>query len=109
MFSLQSKLRESETPDDAYHQIVGVDRKGAVSASELNATSEAVIPSHTEALKMVEEKDVEVVEMKERLASVEETCSQMAAQMSAMMSMMANMQKAFVGENISNAVSCDSS
>ncbi|KAI3805155.1 hypothetical protein L1987_27265 [Smallanthus sonchifolius] len=99
-----SKLRESATPDDAYHRVMGTDRKGGASVSELNATCETITPSRAEALKLVEEKDAEVVEMKERLASMEETCSQMAAQMSAMMSMMANMQKGFIGESIPNDV-----
>ncbi|MFS7919745.1 putative chromatin remodeler Bromodomain family [Helianthus anomalus] len=102
-----SELRESANPEDAYHRVMGGDRERGnrgVSVSELNATRETIVPSRAEALKMVEEKNVEVVEMKERLASVEETCSQMAAQMSAMVSMMANMQKAFTGENIPNGI-----
>ncbi|KAK9077051.1 hypothetical protein SSX86_005386 [Deinandra increscens subsp. villosa] len=99
-----SKLLESGTQDDAYHRLIGADRKGGVSLPELKATCATIIPSHDEALKMVEEKNAEVVEMKERLASVEETCSQMAAQMSAMVSMMANMQKGFLRENTPNHV-----
>lgn len=92
--SLQSQLRESTNQDD-------------LSQFGLNATSSlpgTVIPTRSEALMMVKEKNAEVVEMKERLASVEQTCSQMAAQMSAMVSMMANMQKASP-ENLPSAVS----
>ncbi|KAI7742297.1 hypothetical protein M8C21_018143, partial [Ambrosia artemisiifolia] len=99
-----SKLRESASPEETYHRVMGVDRNGGVSVSELNATRKTIIPSHGEALKMVEEKNAEVVELKERLASVEETCSQMASQMSAMVSMMANMQKSFMGQNIPDNV-----
>ena len=63
------------------------------------------ISTRAQAIKMVTRKNSEIVEMKERLKSVEETCSQMASQMSEMVSMMATMQKAFLGGNIPNAVS----
>ncbi|KAI3805156.1 hypothetical protein L1987_27269 [Smallanthus sonchifolius] len=114
-----SQLRESETnkeqtvinknkpQDDAYNRVMGVDRKCSVSLLGLNATpsrSGSEVPTRAEALRMVKEKNAEVVEMKEKLASVEETCSQMAAQMSAMMSMMANMQKASPGASFQNDV-----
>ncbi|KAD4179398.1 hypothetical protein E3N88_27989 [Mikania micrantha] len=99
-----SKLRESATLDDAYQRVMGVDKKGGGSLSELDVARESIIPGHTEALKMVEEKNAELVAMKGRLASVEETCSQMAAQMSVMMSMMANMHKDFIRGNTPNDV-----
>ncbi|XP_076930895.1 uncharacterized protein LOC143595862 isoform X2 [Bidens hawaiensis] len=90
---------------DAFNRLTRVDdnnNKGSGSQSESNGGT--IVPSHAAALKMVEAKSVEVDEMKQRLTSMEETCSQMAAQMSAMVSMMANMQKAFVGANVPNNV-----
>ncbi|KAM0036203.1 putative chromatin remodeler Bromodomain family [Helianthus debilis subsp. tardiflorus] len=103
----QSTINKNEPQDDAYDRVMGVDRKGSVSLLGLNATPSRFgsdIPTRAEALRMVSEKNAEVVEMKQKLASVEETCSQMAAQMSAMMSMMANMQKASPGTNFNNEV-----
>lgn len=87
---------------------MGVDTKSGGSLIGLYGTPPPPpppLPSHVEALKMVEEKNAEVVEMKERLASVEQTCSQMAAQMSQMLSMMATMQKPSLEGNVPNAVS----
>ncbi|KAL8222774.1 hypothetical protein R6Q57_020173 [Mikania cordata] len=103
----QTTVNKNEPQDDAYNRVMGVDRKGGVPLLGLNATSShsgSEIPTRAEALRMVSEKNAEVVEMKEKLASVEETCSQMAAQMSAMMSMMTNMQKASSGVNFHNDV-----
>ncbi|XP_076883886.1 uncharacterized protein LOC143532845 [Bidens hawaiensis] len=124
--SVIAKLRKPVTPtqDDAFNRLTRVDNnnkgggsqsdafnhlmradnnnKGGGSQSESNGGT--IVPSHAAALKMVEAKSVEVDEMKQRLTSMEETCSQMAAQMSAMVSMMANMQKAFVGANAPNNV-----
>ena len=51
------------------------------------------LPTRIEAIKMVEKKNSEVVEMKEKLSSMEQTCSQMAAQMSQIVALMATMQK----------------
>lgn len=101
-------INKNESQDDAYTRVMGVDRKRGVSLLGLNATpscSGADIPTRDEALRMVKEKNAEVIEMKQKLASVEETCSQMAAQMSTMMSMMANMHKASPGTNFCNDVS----
>ncbi|KAI3755176.1 hypothetical protein L1987_54971 [Smallanthus sonchifolius] len=103
----QTVINKNEPQDDAYNHVMGVVRKRDVSLFGLNATpsrSGSEVPTRAEALKMVKEKNAEVVEMKEKLASVEETCSQMAAQMSAMMSMMANMQKASPGASFQNDV-----
>lgn len=118
--TFQSQLRESAThkeetlvnknepEDDAYNRVMGVDKKSGVSLFGLNATPShpgTEIPTRAEALRMVTEKNAEVLEMKEKLASMEETCAQMASQMSAMVSMMATMQKASSAENVPNAVS----
>ncbi|KAK9077049.1 hypothetical protein SSX86_005384 [Deinandra increscens subsp. villosa] len=103
----QTTINKSEPQDDAYNRVMGVDKKSTVPLLGLNATpycSGSEIPTRAEALRMVNEKNAEVVKMKEKLASVEETCSQMAAQMSAMMSMMANMHKASPGANFNNNV-----
>lgn len=99
---------ENKVEDDVYNRIMGVDTKSGGSLIGLYGTPPPPpppLPSHVEALKMVEEKNAEVVEMKERLASVEQTCSQMAAQMSQMLSMMATMQKPSLEGNVPNAVS----
>nr|XP_043631054.1 uncharacterized protein LOC122602438 [Erigeron canadensis]XP_043631055.1 uncharacterized protein LOC122602438 [Erigeron canadensis] len=66
------------------------------------------IPTRADALRMFKEKNAEVAEMRERLASVEQTCSQMAAQMSTMVSMMASMQKNFPAGSFPNAGACTS-
>lgn len=78
---------------------MGIEGKGSVSLYGSNA------PSRADALRMVSQKNAEVAEMKERLKSVEQTCSQMASQMSAMVSMMASLQKAPPSESFPNAVS----
>lgn len=103
----ETLINKDEPQDDAYSRVMGQDRKGGVSLYGLNANPSRPgmeIPTRAEALKMVTDKNAEVLEMKEKLASVEQTCSQMAAQMSVMVSMMANMQKASPAENFPNAV-----
>ncbi|XP_076960721.1 uncharacterized protein LOC143637163 isoform X2 [Bidens hawaiensis] len=115
-----SQLRESETnkeqtpvnknkpEDEVLNRVIGVNRRGSVGLLGLNATSSRAwseTPTRAQALRMVSEKNAEVVEMKEKLASMEETCSQMAAQMSAMMSMMADMHKDSNKHNESEPIS----
>ncbi|KAJ9552357.1 hypothetical protein OSB04_016402 [Centaurea solstitialis] len=107
----ETLVNKDEPQDDAYSRIMGQERKGGVSLYGLNANpsrSGIELPTRAEALKMVTEKNAEVLEMKEKLASVEQTCSQMASQMAVMVSMMAAMQKATPAENFPNAVSYSS-
>ncbi|KAI3497512.1 hypothetical protein L1887_40175 [Cichorium endivia] len=96
-----SQLRETdgnknEVKEDVYERVMGGERKGGVSLYGLNATPSRPGPefsTRVDALKMVAENNAQVLEMKEKLASVEQTCSLMAAQMSQMVSMMATLQK----------------
>ncbi|GJZ43866.1 bromodomain-containing protein [Tanacetum coccineum] len=100
-------INTNEPQDEAYNRIMGLERKGGVSLCGLSAMPSrhgTEIPTRAEALRMVTEKDAEVLEMKEKLSSMEQTCAQMAAQMSTMVSMMATMQKASPGVNLPNAV-----
>nr|XP_043637518.1 uncharacterized protein LOC122608477 [Erigeron canadensis] len=99
-----SQLRESATQDKAYFRGMGEDREGGVSLSGLNATPKSEIFTRAEALRMAKEKNEEIDAIKDRLASLEQTCSGMATQMSAMMSMMATMLKGSHGESSPNAV-----
>ncbi|KAL4580748.1 hypothetical protein LXL04_016950 [Taraxacum kok-saghyz] len=72
--------------DDVYNRVMEHDKKSGVCGTPS-------LPTRIEAIKMVEKKNSEVVEMKEKLSSMEQTCSQMAAQMSQMVALMATMQK----------------
>ncbi|CAL5398856.1 unnamed protein product [Camellia sinensis] len=76
--------------DDILSQVMGQDRHGRVRTYGLGPAPSAV--------KMVSKANVEVHDMKEKMASMEQTCAQMASQMSSMMSMMLNMQKKFPSE-----------
>lgn len=91
---------------------MGVDRKGGVSLYGLNATTPSrpgpEVSTRVEALNMVAEKNAEVLQMKDKLASLEQTCSQMSAQMSQMLSMMSTLHKATPPQNIPNTVSLPS-
>ncbi|XP_023731226.1 uncharacterized protein LOC111878993 isoform X1 [Lactuca sativa] len=108
-----SQLRETdgnknEVKDDVYERVMGVDRKGGVSLYGLNATTPSrpgpEVSTRVEALNMVAEKNAEVLQMKDKLASLEQTCSQMSAQMSQMLSMMSTLHKATPPQNIPNTV-----
>lgn len=114
---LQSQLQECTTQqqdtsddsqknqDDMLSEIMGRDRRGRLRSrglnfSPLNASgsiptyAEALmIPTHAEALRMVTVANSEVREMKERMATMEQTCALMVTQMSTMMVMMSSMQK----------------
>ncbi|PWA73117.1 bromodomain, putative transposase, Ptta/En/Spm [Artemisia annua] len=93
----ETSINNDESDDD-YDRILGREKKGGMSIYGTEISTRA------QAIKMVTRKNSEIVEMKERLKTVEETCSQMASQMSEMVSMMATMQKAFLGGNIPNAI-----
>ncbi|KAI3707830.1 hypothetical protein L2E82_36693 [Cichorium intybus] len=77
--------------DEAYNRVMKPYKNGGMSLYGLGGTpsrSGHVGPTRIEALKMVEEKNAEILEMKERLSSVEQSCSKMAAQIAELVSMM---------------------
>ncbi|KAL7582153.1 hypothetical protein Lser_V15G46198 [Lactuca serriola] len=82
--------------DDAYNRVMKPYKNGGLSLYGLGGTPSSrscttgptPIPTRGEALKLVEEKDAEIVDLKKRLSSVEQTCSQMAAQVAELVSMM---------------------
>lgn len=77
-------------------EIMGRDKRGRLRSQGLSFPPSSVsvpIAKHTEALRMVTVANSEVREMKERMATMEQTCAQMATQMSTMMVMMSSMQK----------------
>ncbi|XP_071736852.1 uncharacterized protein [Rutidosis leptorrhynchoides] len=105
-------IDKNESQDDAYNRVMGLDRKGSSSLFGLHANPSHIgseLPTRAEALKMVEAKNAEVLEMKEKLAAMEQTCSQMASQMSAMVSMMATFKKDSASQNLPSAVAGTSS
>ncbi|XP_052623240.1 bromodomain-containing factor 2 isoform X2 [Lactuca sativa] len=85
--------------DDAYNRVMKPYKNGGLSLYGLGGTPSSrsctagptptptPTPTRGEALKLVEEKDAEIVDLKKRLSSVEQTCSQMAAQVAELVSM----------------------
>lgn len=102
---MQSQLYEETScnkdigEDDAYNRVMKPYKNGGLSLYGLGGTPSSrsctagptptptPTPTRGEALKLVEEKDAEIVDLKKRLSSVEQTCSQMAAQVAELVSM----------------------
>ncbi|KAL2460540.1 Uncharacterized protein Adt_43960 [Abeliophyllum distichum] len=92
----QETSQNSTTRDDTFSRVLGKDKHGRVRCYGLGSSPSDLgvqKPTREEALKMVSDANVEIREMKEKMAAMEQTCAQMATQMTDMMSMMSSMRK----------------
>lgn len=102
----QDTSQSSTNRDDMFSQVLGKDKHGHVRCYGLGSSPSDIgvqKPSREEALKMVSEANVEIRELKEKMAAMEQTCAQMATQMTDMMSMMSSMRK-LPDENVADKV-----
>lgn len=92
----QDTSQNSTNRDDMFSRVLGKDKHEHVRCYGLGSSPSDIgvqKPTREEALKMVSEANVEIREMKEKMAAMEQTCAQMATQMTDMMSMMSSMRK----------------
>lgn len=82
--------------EEIFTEIMAQDKNGPPLSK-----SKGSMPTRAEALRMVSVANAEVHEMKEKMATMEQTCAQMATQMSAMMVMISSMQKSQDKQNSS--------
>ncbi|KAL3814528.1 hypothetical protein ACJIZ3_015796 [Penstemon smallii] len=101
--------QESNKQHDILSEIIGPNKTGKSRCPQLGPPpSDLHKSTQSEAIKMVSEAKGEIVDIKEKMSVMEQTCAQMASQMAAMMSMMSSMQKSLPDKNAPNLAANDS-
>ncbi|KAK4438358.1 Ankyrin repeat, bromo and BTB domain-containing protein DDB [Sesamum alatum] len=107
----QDTPRDSNKQADVLSQIIGPDKRGRTRCIELGPSYYTPdlggpVPACSESTRMVSESEAnaEIRDLKEKMAVMEQTCTQMVSQMAALVSMVSSMHKNTPDKNIPDTV-----